>query len=175
MDEKATLNSAGLWLNDKLDIGLPMGSWTGLPRGIGAPLSGILWGGAAGAAYDAYRRLIQRKKVKNPWKKPLIGALAGATIGLGSLLKKSSVPDLSIVERALMADPALSAWEKRALISRLQHVDDLSLHKMAVMAAAGTLTGALASMLIGSPMGLLAGALGAAISSNNYRRNPYYV
>lgn len=175
INTKDLANRAGVWLHDKLDLDNPMGSWTGLPFAIGAPLSGALYGAGLGGALYFKRRLIDKKRKRRDWWKwPLVAGGLGAGVGLLSS-KLAAAPDLSMVERAIVADRALDPWEKQELLGRLRHAPDDTIRKLAMMASAGTLTGILAAMLLGPPSGLLAGALGAAISANNYRRTPYYV
>lgn len=80
-------NRAGLALHNGLDLGRPVGAWTGLSPSVGAPLSGALWGAGAGLTYGMLRKLFsseEENENRSMWAPILLGALGGGGLGAWS-------------------------------------------------------------------------------------------
>ena len=154
-----------------------MGSWTGLPPMIGAPVSGALLGAGAGALYGGYKKLTEDPENPEPrkalLKKNRIGALAGGTIGAvsGGLQKLSffgpQAPSPQAVLETLHNDRYLSYADKQKILQALSKASPSQWSTLMTMAAGGALTGAAASRILG--VGLVGTTLAAGAGALIFR------
>lgn len=125
--QTSTANRAGLMLHKQLDLGNPMGAWTGLNPSVGAPLSGALWGAGAGLTYGLLRKLFsseEENEERSMWSPILLGALGGGGLGAwsGHLQNKTRraaasappVPSKDLTYQSSATDK-LSSWGGNSL------------------------------------------------------------
>jgi len=160
-----------------------MGSWTGLPPLMGAPVSGALLGAGAGALYGGYKKLTEDPRNPEPrkalLKKTLLGALAGGGVGLISgglqttnLYKQQSfygpqAPSPQAVLETLHNDRYLSYADKQNILQALSKASPSQWSTLMTMAAGGALTGAAASKILG--VGLVGATLAAGAGALIFR------
>lgn len=159
-------------------IGKPMGSWTGVDPLLGAPLSGALWGAGLGAVAGGLRQLggaTNPPRRKGFWRSDLgrhilLGAAGGGVLGAASGLNQKFANSRREVEKIVRQDPYISYAEKERIIRALTGADFMQLQRLAAMAAAGALTAATASRVLG--LGLagsaVAGGVGALLARNYF-------
>ena len=168
----------GAILRAIIGAGKPMGSWTGLPPALGAPISGALVGAALGGAYGGARDLIKgRPEEPRPWwKRPsTIGAAAGTALGLASGLKTASAYPAALI-RQISNDPSTAYYEKQRLIELVQQADGFQLRRLAALAATGALTAAAAHTILGTgAFGSAALGGASAFVANNLFNHTRYV
>jgi len=164
---------AGSMLRDWLGGGKPMGSWTGLPMAIGAPLSGALIGSGIGLSVHGIReRLIpwlvgrEPKRSKNAWRRAATtGALAGLGLGGYAAYKKASAynpaEDAGRLIRIILHDRSLSEMQKQEALNRISTLSRQDVYRLNASAALGALTGAALATILGvGPLpGFIAGGM----------------
>jgi len=183
-------NRAGMAYNRIFDATRPMGSWTGLPLEIGAPLSGALWGAGAGLATQAVRKLMEdddRKRRRMGWMNPLlVGAGAGAGVGLFSLWNRALAEkekggsvvgsDMERAIRLIRRDPMISDAEAGSIIQALHVAPFSTKQRVFSMLTTGALTGAAASRILGlGRLGTAVAAGAGAWLAHQYTKPPRYL
>lgn len=188
MDEIEPANlprSAGRYLDKVFDLRHPMGTWTGLPTWAGAPLSGALWGAGMGGLYGLYRKLTADENSEPGLLTPtLVGA--GIGTGLGALtaynmaksgsFRNDEEQALDRAIRMIRNDRSLSDAESSRVIHALRMSQGQERKRLLAMAAAGTLTGIIASRILG--LGIIGSAIagvGMAGIVGNHLRPKFYV
>lgn len=161
-----------------------MGTWTGLPPSVGAPVSGALLGAGLGLLYGGAQRfngwLKDEPAEERPWwQQPwALGLGAGATLGavsgqlqptnpgglraqqLEEALRKGAnvkyASSMSSLISVILRDPSLPEHEKRRLIAAIERANPQQRQRLLSALMAGTLTSGLAYGILGL------GALGSA-------------
>lgn len=186
LDVRSLVGGAGTLLGKAVDPERPMGSWTGLPLPVGAPLSGALWGAGLGAAYHGLKPLLtgkDHKRKQTLLRSILAGAGIGGAVGLGAGtinhykqnsaedLEKRAAADLGLIVQTVMRDPTLTEFEKRQILAQLSSARDDTLRRIVTAASTGGITGAMVARLLGfRGMGTaLAGLAGAGLVGNYFR------
>ena len=172
--------NAGAILARVVDNGAPMGSWTGLPTAVAAPVSGALLGAGLGALYHGVKnRLLPwindepADEEKTLGGHTLAGALAGLGIGSVAAYKQSAAynpnQDMGRLLVLILNERSMSEYQKQQAIDRLDNLSSQQVRQLTMSAAVGGLTGAALGALLGvGPVaGGLAGALGGHLLSRN--------
>lgn len=181
----------GDFLRETLGIGQSMGSWTGLPPEIGAPVSGALIGAGLGGLYGMGKDWWdgEDRPKRQWWQKPsTVGAAAGTALGLlsgyaqthpmkiAALEEKRAGMEAAYLIRAIERDPSIAYYEKNRLIGLVNQANPSQLRRLAGLAAGGALTAAAAHTILGTGFfgsaiigGLTSMALGNLFSSNQNR------
>jgi hypothetical protein len=171
-----------------------MGSWTGLPPIVGAPLSGALWGAGLGAAYGGIKSLLSDDDpyagptpwYKTPW---ILGALAGTGIGLyagadkmppgqekqHSVKQASYLYDRNSVLRAVLFDNNLLPAQKNQAAELIERAPDSSIRRLVEALGVGGLTGLAVYKLLGSGLipSLVLGGLAARLYDSHTKPKAY--
>jgi uncharacterized membrane protein YebE (DUF533 family) len=165
------VNRIGRAVGVAIDAGRPMGSWTGLPPAIGAPLSGALWGAGAGALTGLILRLRDEKKRRSSLLTPtLIGGLAGLGLGTYSAAMRNHYKPASFQDDAAAAirrDRALTAAQSAQVEHAFRMASPYDQRRLATMLATGTSAAVIARMLGINLMGsvILGGGVGWAAAN----------
>jgi hypothetical protein len=180
-------------INKFTDAPTPLGSWTGLPPLVGAPLSGALFGAGAGALYNGFQRWNGDPRSRRPKatkRQILLGALLGSGAGLASGLLQNSQPAVYAqayenaqaskiastggdIVASLRSDPHLSAVDRQRILQALSGASPTQWSRLMLMASAGTLTGAIASRILGLGLvGTMLSAGAGALLAGNFFRGP---
>lgn len=177
-----------------------MGSWTGLPPMLGAPVSGALWGAGAGLTATAAGKvrdwILDREEKKTRWaRNALIGASAG--VGLGVLSGKwqgdraegidkehswndmGDMGDTQLLVDTVMRDQSLAFAERSRLARLVRASPPHVLHrlKQSVALAGGAGAGLLIARMLGFPiLGQTAGAaLGGFLAKQWFAPKPVFI
>jgi hypothetical protein len=172
--------AAGDWARKNLRLGAPLGSWTGLPPVVGAPLTGLALGTGVGALWRAKQKWIDEEEEPPPWwSNPMIlGPVAGLGFGALSgqlqqrqLEKQQHVKQAYNMDRVLeivRRDPWMSDAEKQVIQQRLTRADERTKRQLLSALMAGTLSAATAARLLNVGILGVAAAFGAgALAGKN--------
>lgn len=183
--------AVGSQVGAALDVGRLMGSWTGAPPLLGAPVSGALWGAGLGALLGAGQEMFaaQPSRGQGFWRSRLgrgllLGALGGGAVGIGSGLTQhfkqnhhKQANSREEVARIIRTNYQIPPAEKQRLLQALAGADYLQLQRLAAVAAAGGLTALAASKILGlGGFGsALFGGVGALLANNYFRPSTTWV